>query len=230
MLETAGHRVRLGSELRDGMTDAGGPSPCTHIERPTAEGSNAWVVVQLFELFRRCDEIIDEALRIPFGGSSRPVAKLTKSGVDQSADDMRKIVDAGLELMEMAERLGALTDGLPTAAITVGYEDVARAAAYDISQGIIDLARLRWASALVDWRLGWAALAESLRQDGVDVSWAGVNLHVVLGVFRNTTQARIRAVARSAGLDVKTCPADCTPAQLDRLVRTLLEAVKAQSA
>jgi hypothetical protein len=185
---------------------------------PSEEASAAWDLVQLTELLRAAEACSDEVLRtlrnidteIPEGGR-----------VARDADVLAHLKGTLNDYAQLAEHAAALAERLPDTGIEVHYKELAGAAAHDLAEGILDPVRVRWAAELLDYRVGWRALAEGLRASDAHGGWGDLTLQDLLTRFRRARVTHVRELTASTDVTPATEFAECTPPQIALLAASL---------
>lgn len=182
------------------------------------EATAAWQLVQLTEILRAAEACNDEVLR-----ALRNIdTDLPESSrVARSGEALAHLKSTLNDLSQLVERAAALTEQLPATDIDVDYDGLAAAAAHDLAEGILDPDRARWAAELLDYRVGWRALAEGLRTSDAHGGWGGLTLQDLLTAFRRARVTHVRELIAATDMTPATAFTECTPPQLALLAASL---------
>lgn len=188
---------------------------------PSLQAITAWNLVQLTEVLRAAETASDTALRILKGiDTDLPHDECVSRGAEALADLAAALIDFG----ELADRATALGEQLPDLDVDADYDEVAAAAAHDLSDGIMDPTRARWAVELLDYRRGWPTLAEALRSSDAHRGWGDLTVGDLLGAFRDANATRVDEVIATTDLDAAARFADATAPQIALLATSLAQA------
>jgi len=122
-------------------------------------GRAGWTLIQISELVRRAEELLLDG--IPLVGSHAHAGMPSDVTIELGADELRRVVAALLEGVEISEQLELLAARLPGDRIDAPYDAVRDAIADDLATGIVEPRRVLLAARLLDVPTGWEALAAS---------------------------------------------------------------------
>jgi hypothetical protein len=181
-------------------------------------GHAGWTLVQLSELIRRAEELLLDGITLvgPHAHAGMPMQATLRLDEWQ----VRRVVAALVEGVELAEQLELLASRLPAGPIEADYAAVRDAAANDLAEGVVDPRRARLVARLLDVVHGWPALAASLSGDVVS-GWDGLTVEELLGSFRGADGEVVLQVMRRAGLRPGALFASCPPERLVALAAEL---------
>jgi hypothetical protein len=160
--------------------------------------SPAWDVVQIAELVRAGEERLLRALRT-LNVDAR-VTMPEQSGWVLSGEEAEELRTVLIEHSETAEQLRALAERLPEQGVAATYVDVRDGAAAALSDGILDPAAVAMAAAVLDVRVGWRALADSLASTDVRSAWTTRGVADLLGAFRGADRRLVQSALREADI------------------------------
>ncbi|HMJ04141.1 MAG TPA: hypothetical protein VK506_14460 [Conexibacter sp.] len=191
-------------------------------DAPVADAGQAgWTLVQLSELIRRVEELLLDGITL--AGPHLHAGMPPDAALELTATDVRRVIAALAEGVEIAEHLDLLAGHVPDGAIDVGYEAVRDAAAADLAGGIADPRRALLAARLLDVEHGWPALATALDVGDAVETWQALTVEELLGRFRGAERGVVRDVLADAGLPAgarfAACPLERLAALADGLRR-----------
>ncbi|HZV72095.1 MAG TPA: hypothetical protein VFF79_00110 [Conexibacter sp.] len=195
---------------------------------PDDAGQAGWTLVQLSELVRRAEELLLDGIALV--GPHAHAGMGAEATIELDEGEMRRVVSALLEGVEIAEQLELLTVRLPDGAVTADYGAVRDAAAADLAGGIVDPRRLLLAVRLLDAAHGWPALAASLHAGDVVSAWGTLTVEALLGRFRDVDPHMVAHVVAKAGLEPGARFAACPPERLAALAAELRRHASGQPA
>ncbi len=165
---------------------------------PDDAGQTGWTLIQLAEMVRRVEELLLDGLTL--AGPHLHAGMPPDAALELTATDVRRVVTALAEGIEIAEHLELIATSVPDGPLEVGYEAVRDAAAADLARGIVDPRRALLAARLLDVEHGWPALAAALGSgDAVD-TWGSLTVEELLVRFRGADREVARRLVADAGL------------------------------
>jgi len=162
------------------------------------DGRSGWTLIQLLEQIRRAEELLLDVITV--AGPHLHGGMPSDARLELTATDVRRILTALGESVDIAEHLELLATHLPDRALEVGYEAVRDAAAADLAQGIVDPRRALLAARLLDVTHGWRALATALGTADAVATWEGLTVEELLLRFRGADRGVVRELIAAAGL------------------------------
>jgi hypothetical protein len=182
-------------------------------------GQAGWTLVQLSEMVRRVEELLLDGITL--AGPHLHAGMPPDAVLELTATDVRRVVAALAEGMEIAERLELLAAHLPDGPVDAEYEAVRDAAAADLARGIVDPRRALLAARLLDVEHGWPALATALSSGDATDTWQSLTVEELLTRFRGADRDVARALVADAGLAPDARFASAPPERLAALADRL---------
>jgi len=145
------------------------------------------------------------------------------SAVAVSADEIVQVKEAVGELAEHLEWLTALVDDLEAADVEVRLAPLQTEAEAALSDGVMDIERLRILAECLDVRSGLQALAAMLRTTDCHTAWGEATVGDVLAWFRRSDVAFARRLVDLAHTSPAMRWADLDDGTIDRLATVFEE-------
>lgn len=182
-------------------------------------GQAGWTLVQLSELVRRVEELLLDGITL--AGPHVHAGMPPDASLELTATDVRRVVSALAEGIEIAEHLDLLAARLPDGPLDVDYAAVRDAAAADLARGIVDPRRALLAARLLDVEHGWPALATALASGDATDTWLSLTVEELLLRFRGADRDQVAELLAEAGLGADARFAQTPPEQLAALADCL---------
>jgi hypothetical protein len=183
-------------------------------------GQAGWTLVQLSEMVRRVEELLLDGITL--AGPHLHAGMPPDATLELTATDVRRVVSALAEGVEIAEHLELLATHLPDGPIEVDYAAVRDAAAADLARGIVDPRRALLAARLLDVEHGWPALATALASGDAADTWQSLTVEELLLRFRGADREAVSALVAEAGLAPAARFAETPAQELAALAQCLL--------
>lgn len=149
-------------------------------------------IYELLDMLRHTETSLLNAL-----GAGRGVDRelTAATAIDLSADELRELRSASLDLAERAEQVGLVAEGLTLAECEVRLSTLRIEAGAALSAGVADVERVERLAACLPARTGFQALAAMLRCTDLHQSWHRTTLSDLLGLFHNVDPRALRAIS-----------------------------------
>lgn len=149
-------------------------------------------IYELLDMLRHAETSLLNAL-----GAGRGVDRelTAATAVVLSADELRDLRSASLDLAERADQVRLVAEGLTAAECEVRLNTLRIEAGAALSAGVADVERVERLAACLPARTGYQALAAMLRCTDLHQAWNETTLSDLLGLFHNVDPRALRAIS-----------------------------------